>query len=344
MPFYNNTKQIKNSTMIKGPARFLFYLTHLQTLLDKAAKQKNPALWLYKNDARTPLFMLEGLAKLYISVNNPKKFTKLKAQFKLLEDTLGAIDYYDNIAKDISVNKKIPATITSYLQAQTREKIQSLNEILVEKEWLSARGIRIKKIQKKLAKADWLDEEPEINAINEFYGNSIYAISEFIQNDKLHFSNIEADVHELRRKLRWLSIYPQALRGSIQLSTNKRMPKHLAKYLTKEITSSPYNKMPDAGDATYFLLLEQNYFYALSWMIDALGKIKDKGLHVVAVKEALQQTTELTDADALKKAYQLLGTKQPKLEQLLVEAEKICQNYFGELNLENLVFGMGSVK
>lgn len=330
--------------MIKGPARFQYHLSHLQTLLDKAATQKNPALWLYKNDARTPLFMLEGLAKLYISVNNPKKFTKLKAQFKLLEDTLGAIDYYDNIAKDISVNKKIPAGITSYLHAQTREKIQSLNEILVEKEWLSTGGIRIKKIQKKLAKADWLEEGAEINAINEFYGHSIYTITEFIKNDQLHFTNIESDVHELRRKLRWLSIYPQALRGSIQLAKNKKMPQHLAKYLTSQITGSPYNKMPDAGDVTYFLLLEQNYFYALSWMIDALGKIKDRGLHVVAVKEALQQTTKLSDADALKKTYQLLGTKQTKLEQLLVEAEKICQTYFGEHNLENLVFGTGSAK
>jgi hypothetical protein len=330
--------------MKKGPARFLYYLNHLQTLFDKAAKQKNPALWLYKNDARTQLFMLEALAKLYISVNNPKKFTKLQAQFKLLEDTLGAIDYYDNVAKDISLNKKVPADITSYLQAQTREKIQSLNEILVEKEWLSVGGIRIKKIQKKLDKADWLEEEPEINAINEFYGNSIYAITEFIQNKKCHFNDIESEVHELRRKLRWLSIYPQALRGSIQLSKNKKMPKHLARYLTKEITTSPYNKMPDAGDATYFLLLEQNYFYALSWMIDALGKIKDRGLHVIAVKEALQQSTELSDADALKKTYQLLGSKQPRIEQLLVEAEKICQTYFDEHNLENLVFGMGSVK
>ena len=102
--------------------------------------------------------------------------------------------------------------------------------------------------------------------------------------------------------------------------------------------------MPDAGDTGYFLLLEQNYFYALSWMIAELGKIKDSGLHVVAVKEALQQTTELSDAEAYKKAYQLLGTKQPKMDQLLAEAATICKVYFNEHNLENLVFGMGSIK
>ena len=330
--------------MIKGPARFDYYLNKLQLLFDKASKQKNPALWLYNNDGRTPLFMVEGLAKMYTQIHNKKKFTKLKEQFKLLEDTLGAIDYYDNIAKDISTNKKIPATVTSYLQAQTREKIQSLNEILVEKEWLSADNSRIKKIQKKLAEADWLKEEDEIKAINEFYGEAIYDITEFVHTDKCSFKNIEADVHELRRKLRWLSIYPHAMQGSIQLSKNKTAPKYLAKYLTKEITNSAYNKMPDAGDATYFLLLEQHYFYALSWMIAELGKIKDKGLHVIAVKEALQQTTKLAEEAAYKKAYQLLGTKQPTLEQLLKEAAATCKVYFDEQDLEHLVIGTGSVK
>ena len=116
--------------MKKGPARFVYFLNKLQVLLDNAAKQKNPALWLYSNDARTPLFMLEGLAKLYTQVHNKKKFTKLKEQFKLLEDGLGAIDYYDSFAKEFVKNKKIPAALTNYIQAQSREKVQSLNEIL----------------------------------------------------------------------------------------------------------------------------------------------------------------------------------------------------------------------
>jgi len=330
--------------MINGPARFKFYLIKLQALLDKAALQKNPALWLYKNDARTSLFMLEGLAKMCAKIHNKNKFNKLREQFKLLEDTLGAIDYYDNIAKDLSLNKKISPQIISYLQAQTREKIQSLNEILVEHNWLSTTDNRIKKIYKKLAKADWLKEEKEVNAFAEFYGEAIYIITEFVHADGFVFKNIEADVHELRRKLRWLSIYPHALRGSVQLTTNKAIPKHLAKYLIKQITTSTFNKMPDAGDATYFLLLEQNYFYALSWMIAELGKIKDKGLHVVAVKEALQQTSTLDDAAAYKKTYQLLGVKQPTLEQLLTDASRICKGYFDEQNLENLVVGVSRVR
>jgi len=330
--------------MVNGPLRFVYFLNKLQALLNAASKQKNPALWLYKNDARTPLFMLEALSKMYSKIHNKKKFTKLKEQFKLLEDTIGAIDYYDNIAKDTSTSNKIPADITSYLLAQTREKIQSLNEILVEKGWLSTDHKRIKKIQKNLNEADWLHEEEEIKAINEFYGEAIYDITEFIQTDAYHFDNIEADVHELRRRLRWLSIYPHSLLGTIQLSKNKTSQKWLSKYLTKEITGSAFNKLPDANDSVCFLLLEQSYFYSLSWMIAELGKIKDNGLHVVAVKEALVQTAQLTEEDALKKTYSLLGPKQKKIEQLLKDASAICKVYFGEQNLENLVVGIRSVK
>ena len=329
--------------MIKGPARFEFYLNKLQLLFDKAILQKNPALWLYKNDARTPLFMLEGLAKMYSSLHNKKKFTKLKVHLKLLEDTLGAIDYYDTVAKNLSVYKKINTTLLNYLQAQSREKIQSLNEILVEKKWLSTTDSRINKIQKKLDKADWFKEEKEVKAINDYYNKTIFEITAFVKKSNFVFTNIEADVHELRRKLRWLSIYPQALRGCIQLSLSKQQPAKPTKYLTKEIVNSSFNKFPEAGNSTILLLLEQNHFYALSWMINELGKIKDNGLQAIAVKEALQQTSELDEPAAYKKAYQLLGTKQILIPQLLSDAEALCKTYFEEQYLENLVLGVKAV-
>jgi hypothetical protein len=330
--------------MYKGEQRFIFFLDQLQTLLDKAAKQKNPALWLYTNNARTPLFMLEALAKMYTELHNKKKFTKIKEHFKILEDVLGAIDYYDAIAKDFVTKKNIPAAIVSYLQAQTREKIQSLNELLVEKKWFDKDENRIKKIQDKLNEADWLDEKEEIEQVREFYGKAIYEITEFIQKKKYHYENMEADVHELRRKLRWLSIYPQALQGCIQLTENKTAPKQLAKYLTKEIITSPFNKMPDAKDNKYFLLLGKNYFYALSWMIAELGNLKDNGLHIIALKEALQQTSGLSEAAAFKTAYQLAGKKQEQLQALLDKAEGITKIYFEEHNLEHLVVGTSKVK
>ncbi|MFN8253517.1 MAG: hypothetical protein U0V75_16725 [Ferruginibacter sp.] len=326
--------------MKNGLSRFENYLLQLQSLLTKAAKQKNPAGWLYRNNARTPLFMLEGLAKLYGGIHNKKKFGKIKEQFKLLEDALGVIDYYDAFSKQFSANKKIPAAVTSYLQAQTREKIQRLNELLTEKNWIGDDADRIQKIRKKLESADWLKPAEDIKEIEAFYGEAIYTINAFAVESKFHFDNVEADVHELRRRLRWLSIYPQALQGCIQLSANKKKPsKQLSKYLTKSVITSPFNKMPDAGNNTHFLLLDQQYFFALSWMIAELGRLKDSGLSVIAVKEALQQTSQLNDEQAYQKAYQLLGKQQLTIPKLLQQADAVCKVFFAEHNLEYLVKG-----
>lgn len=327
--------------MHKGLQRFEFYLLQLETLIVKADKHKNPALFLYQNDARTPLFMLEALSKLYADIHNKKKFSKLKEHFKMLEDGLGAVDYYDAIAKSLSKNKKIPTKVLQYLQAQTREKIQHLNDILVEKKWIDSSNERIVKIRKKLSEAEWLNEEKEMNAIESFYHKAIEGIIEFTHSTAYHFDNMEEDVHELRRKIRWLSIYPRALQGCIQLADDNKRSKALSKYLTKEIINSPFNVMPDAGDNEQFLLLDKKYFLALSWMIDSLGKLKDSGLLIVAIEEALTQTENADEATATKKTYQYLGSKQTKLPALLNEAEAICITYFKEKNLDQLVVGVG---
>ena|SRR5437868_2040300 len=337
---------LKLYSMRNAITRFNFYLDQLQALMIKAAKQKNPGLWLYQNNARTPLFMLEGLAKLYAGLHNKKKFTKLKEHFKLLEDILGAVDYYDAFAKEFANNKNIPANVTAYLQAQAREKIQSLNEALKEDEWLGAGKNRIDKIRKKLEEADWKKSGAEIKCIKDFYDKSIAEIIEFVGKTNCRFTNVESEVHESRRKLRWLSIYPQALRGCIQLTSPtqksgqpKTNTKALEKYLVPEITNSPFNKMPDAGDNNDFLLLHQNYFYALSWMIAELGKLKDSGLRLVAIREALQQTSSISDEDALAKAKGFIGGDQPDIPQVLIKANQICATYFKEQTLAKLVIG-----
>ena len=331
--------------MKNGQLRFEYFLNQFEELLIKSSKQKNPGLWLYQNNARTPLFMLEGLAKMYTGIHNKKKFEKLKVHFKLLEDTIGQIDYYDSFAKEMLANKKIPVIVTNYLQAQSREKVQSLNEILVEKDWLGGNNIRINKIKKKLSTADWQNEKDDIKNIHEFYITGINKILGFINEKNFHFTNVENDVHEFRRMLRWLSIYPQALRGCIQLGKSKAAaPRFLSKYLTKAITTSAYNVMPDAGDLKYFLIFDQQRFFALSWLIAELGNLKDNGLKVEVIKEAIMQTSKTTEEEALAKAYKLTEPGQKTIQQILDNAGKLCNTYCKEKNLESLITGIATAQ
>ncbi|CAN5888832.1 hypothetical protein BH11BAC4_BH11BAC4_03030 [soil metagenome] len=329
--------------MKNGIDRFEFWLLKIETLFVEAAAEKNPGLWLYTNDIRTPLFMLEGLAKMYAGIHNKNRFGKLKEDFKLLEDALGVIDYYDSFAKEFAKEPRIPITVTEYIQAQTREKIQRLNDILQERGWIGEFAERIKTIRKKLKGADWLKDEKEIKCMEDFYKASIKEINIFFAETNGKFTEIETQVHELRRKLRWLSIYPKALQGSIQLTDSHISEEHLSRYLTEDVISSPFNKMPDAGINRYFLMLERNYFLSLSWMISEMGKLKDSGLRVIVVTEAFQQTKGINKPEAQALAYQVLGDQQPTLISILSESFAMTQTYFKEQNLERLIAGITKI-
>jgi hypothetical protein len=330
--------------MKSGPARFDFYIDQLQQLLLKASAEKNPALWLYSNNARTPIFMLEGLSKLYACLHNEKRFAKIKEQFKLMEDTLGAIDYYDCFAKEFIKDEKIPAEVANYMQAQAREKTQRLNDILIENKWMGDKPVRIKKICEKLSGADWMQPKEEVKAILNFYLTSIEEIKRFASSTGYHFTELEAQVHALRRKLRWLSIYTTALQGLIQLTDSNIKDEKLSKYLLPEIINSPFNKLPDVADNEYLLLFEKNYFLALSWIIAALGKLKDNGLRIMAIAEALQQTSGIDQNEAMQQACRLLNEEDGAISKILSQASQISRQFFEEAILDKLIHATVSVK
>jgi hypothetical protein len=321
--------------MKQGKLRFDVQLSKIDVLFAQAKLQKNPAQWLFLNNLRTPIFMLEGLAKLYSQLHNKKKFEKLNAKFKAIEDGLGAIDHYAAFEKEFVANNKIPVAINQYLVIKIKDSENKLNKILKKQGWLT--GKRLLKINNQLAQMDWLNETKETNAITSFYKKEIKKITAFATKTNFMFDDVEADVHELRRKIRWLSIYPQALQGAVALQENKKYATALNPYLTPEILNSAYNKLPVSETQTKFVVLETNNFMALSWLINSLGKLKDTGLKIEVIKEALQHNTTLTKAEAEKSALVLLGKNYSTMELVLIEASKITGVFFGKEVLANLL-------
>ena len=326
--------------MKNGPGRFTFYLQKITELMNNAREQKDPAMWLFSNNARTPFFMLESLAKIYEEILNSKKIGKQKEHFKLVEDFLGQIDYYNSLSLAYADNNKIPADCREYFKREINKVAAKTNEMLLEKGWLSADNRRIIKITSKLKEADWLKPGKEVEAICNFYKKSIDSICRFAVKTGYRFDNVEEDVHELRRKLRWLSIYPQALQGAVQYAPETRAAGHLGKYLTDEIINSPFNRLPAAGINNYFLLLNKNCFLALSWMIAELGKLKDEGLLLTGLSESIEKGTASGDGGSLEKVCALPGGKQRPMKEILADASSISKTYFEEKNLVHLIAGI----
>jgi len=316
--------------------RFLFFLNKIDKILASAKASENVANFIYTNDMRTPLFMLEGLCRIYKKIYQHAGLKKLNVQFKELEDQLGEIDFYDGFLKEFQASENIPSAITLYLKEKKDEKMQSLNIFLEKEKWIGQHEKRIAKTIKKLNKVDWMNEKDDAAAVCEVYQNEIIKILKKYENRTKPFSDIESDVHELRRQLRWLSIYPQAFQGLIQLQSGNESPDFLNKYLTPEIINSPYNKMPDGSGLEVHFMLHQNYYFALSWMIAKLGKLKDNGLKIELLEESISAVYK-TKKDVSSLAYAVCENDQPTTLQILSEAQQLSNTFFDEKILEHLV-------
>lgn len=319
-----------------GKNRFLHFLGKIDSILNEAGSSADPGREIYSKDMRTPLFMLEALSRIYKKIHAHKKIKKINGVFKDLEDFLGQIDYYDGFYKQFAENEQIPELITLYIKDRADEKIKEFNEHLKKEKWIGKHKKRLKKIYKKLDSIEWFDEKNDTVAVLEVYQNEIEKIIKKYKDRKKEFTDIEKDLHELRRELRWLSIYPQALLGLMELKADGEPPDFLKKYLVPEIVNSPYNKMPDGSALENHIILNKNYYFGLSWMIAELGKLKDSGLKIELLEKSIAKVYKAKD-NVSQLAYSIADDNQLTILQILDQAQSMSKSFFDEDILEHIV-------
>lgn len=303
---------------------FLFYSNQLQALLVKASSQTNPALWLYQNNARTSLFMLEALTRLHDKAFDEKLFSKWNARFKKLEDELGALDYFMVYEKEFKQNKQVSAKVLKHISDNSLMVLDGLNKRLKNKDWFNGKLLRFNvKISKYafICDADYAEEI--IYTVNE----ELEQIKEFALKLNYSFTQMEEEVHEMRRKLRWISIYAQAFNGLFQLKASSKKQTYSINYLTKDVLSSPYNKLPAKPKNATIIEFDKNSFLALSWIINEFGNFKDKGLVIEALTHAIEQVEQLSTEESRKKALKILKLKDNTEVTILKEASNAVYQF-----------------
>ena len=293
---------------------FTHYMSIWARLLQQAAGTTDPAAYLLSHDARTPLFYLEAMTRVLMHEHNPKKMRRLNEWFKKMEDALGLMDYYAGLINDFKGNRKIPQTIKQDLVEELKSATTNLNTLLIELGWLGEKADRVRKIHQYSQQMDWLGQKNLHAALKQRYQSDVHSIT---RRMKQPFEEIERDVHELRRDVRWLSIYPQAFKGLINLRAIEPTPEALLKYASPEIVQSPYNQLPSVSNVNKVLYLNISAYYAMSWLIAQLGVLKDSGLRLLALAQRLQAHQKCSEAEALKNAQTILGTTQPSVDDLL---------------------------
>lgn len=304
---------------------FLFYSNQLKALLTKASTVKNPSQWLFQNNARTVLFMMEALTRLHNNAFDEKLFSKWSKRFKKLEDSFGEIDSYYWLYTEFKGNKQIDKELTNYFLEKYQKRLEKLDEYLLKKEWLEN---KLDKFDTKLNKYVVEYNKDYINELSIAISEEIESITFFVEKIDFSFTKFEEEVHELRRKLRWLSIYGQALNGLAQLKKGTKPKKYKQNYFTKEILASPYNKLPKKPANTAVLELDHDAFLALSWIISELGKYKDIGLKCESLCEATFKLQDITSHQAKLKSLKALGLEENAEEEMLKKVSEFVKVFF----------------
>jgi len=320
-----------------GLSAIEFHLDQISDLIRKANLVKNQAHFLYKNNLRTPLFMLEAIFRAYRDVYKGYGYKKMYSRVKEVEDAVGRLDYYYYYANEMAANKS-KARVRKYLLEKAKRMEDELKEILSNEGWLD--GSVIRKIRKKLTKTVWKTQEDEAAEIRDFYIKAIGSLPKSSRSKEIIFRDMELDVHELRRDLRWLSIYPHAFQGLFQISRTKQKPGgNLLKYRTKEIIRSPFIELPQRFDYPQNIWLNKNNFIALSWIIAEIGSLKDNGLRLEIVGEAMEQTGKSPGKIREQEVISFLGKKQDDTKTILKKAADTYRQFLKDKVLDNLVAG-----
>lgn len=304
--------------------RFKTYLSTLSNQIDQTAEYPNPGLGFYKSGARNTLFRLEGICRMYRKVADSKKLDKWYKVFKELEDLLGTIDHHESMALEFAQIPELKALSDKIFLERFHAEIDFLGEKLKADNWID--GTRIKSILKDLEELSNMNSKQERETVAVFLIDEMQKLEWQYEEGEIDMRKLEEGVHEFRRKLRWISIYATVLEGGIQLRNVPAIDPHIQAYCTDPIVNSPFNRFPPAIEGREPLVIQSTYFYALSWLIQRLGDLKDAGLRFEAAHE-LVLASEMSEQN--REAFLLQYRQKMEFNPLLVltHAEQAIDNF-----------------
>ncbi len=301
--------------------RFSFYNHQLIELLQVSSRKRDKGIAFYNSGARNILFRLEALCRLYRDVNDKKLFDPWYKEFKALEDTLGAMDHHGAMLKEFGQYKPLKQAADKVLKAQLDNEAGFLDDVLRNNDWLS--GEKMKAFTDAMNEHNWKDDEEDTFDYAEGMLNELQKLEEKYRSGEIDLSLLEEGVHEFRRRLRWVSIYAASANGMVQLAPTKIFGEELSKYCTKEVAVSPFNQMIKAPKNANPICIQSHYFYAMSWLINHLGELKD-----IAIRhenfDALCEESNVKDKK-LKEQFILTCNFQPN--EITSHAELAVDNF-----------------
>jgi len=310
---------------------FQLYCGQLITLFKKAKTNTNPALFLYKNKARVNIFMAESILRASNKLFEDKQIKEWHSTIKKLEDYLGQIENYIEVLANFSKLKTIKVQQLEYVSGKLDKAVEKLNSKLLKHDFYLA---ELSQMNKEF-KINFNDKTIVLKLHEEIKSELIEACEFFNQFPK-GFTDMEKQVHELRRKLRWISIYGESFQGLIVLRDEKEKHAWEKAFITPREIKNPFNKLPVTNKISQHISLNKKAFYALSFMITDLGIIKDKAFALYFLEKSIRKTNTEKGINSAILASKQLGAKYTE-ESLLKEAHVLLNLYFNKYKLHEIL-------
>ncbi len=303
---------------------------------------------------RSRFFELEELARVYEAIlkrrDAPKEdietLGSLNNLFKVdLEDTLGKSFEHKEIAEKIRkflpeakdnreladlMERAIPT-----IDAKSENDESVLLNTLKETQWLDNFSQRFDEINKELLSISWPKKKKIVKTFRKVILAQIKEISEALPKDpenpqegELRPNVLEDGTHEMRRKIRRLSIQFQAMRYFV---TYKEIsPKKLSKiYADPKYLNSDLTKL--IAEYENPIIIKRQLILALCHWIDLLGKAKDWGAIERELAYYVRETGIRTSHPAaLKYVRDLLSTLPSYLD-----FRKVAKDVINEIQATN---------
>lgn len=285
----------------------------------------------YAAGGRNHFFRLETLARLAGGLSDKDQFKNDLALFKKAEDLIGQYDFYAAYLTIFSENKKCHQTFVGIYSEHLREKEAALSDLL--NYWTGKEAAQaLAGFYRRCDEISFEDEASFTKQLSRFIIKALRKIVRDYDEGVYNTSDFEAGLHELRRKLRWISLYAQVTGGIVQHKPSDRTASTFEKYQTKEIMSSPFMKLPAHASFSHPVILRTATYAALSWMIATLGRYKDHALslHLFSAETTLRNCYEkLTPEDLSEK--QILN-KVNELSKMFFEEDRIPEEIIHDLS------------
>lgn len=304
-------------------------LQGLISLTQAAAITEDPTLYFFKQNARNNFFDLEAAFRIFRKTHSKDVAEPLYEIYKSAEDAIGKYDFISSSSSQIASDTKLSEALKEKIILQEKKARIELKQFLHKEKWLPDATDNVSEQAEQMKEILATDSADFRNDFIKFLSKTLSKIDEEYHKGELDPHLLEEGIHEIRRKIRWISIYAKISGGFIQTQKKEKINGEYKKYLTEEITSSPFIKLPACPEGVSPITIRFENFAALSWMIRALGELKDEGLNYENQVHLLgeQNPNQNKKSDS-----------QPSpdtLSRITEEALKICEEFFIKDNLLN---------